>query len=105
MNKTGLQDNYMGPFDVVACSEKYFTIKLNNGRIDNVTVERVNPCFCESDAIQQAAPEQYHEVILPAPPAPAAAAEPKFCRMSYDRVVRRPSCFMFHINEDSDDYS
>ena len=39
MNKTGLHDSYMGPFDDVALSEKYFTIKLNNGKIDNVTVE------------------------------------------------------------------
>ena len=39
MNKTGLHANYTGPFDVVARSEKYFTIKLNNGKIDNVTVE------------------------------------------------------------------
>ena len=26
INKTGLQDNYMGPFDVIARSEKYFSI-------------------------------------------------------------------------------
>ena len=51
MNKTGLQDNYLGPFDVITRSEKYFTIRLNNGKTDNVTVGpvktaslKVKPC-------------------------------------------------------------
>ena len=39
MNKTGLQDNYMGSFDIDACSKKYFTIMVYNGKIDNVTIE------------------------------------------------------------------
>ena len=39
MNKMGLQYNYLGPFDVIARSEKYFTIRLNDFKIDNVTVE------------------------------------------------------------------
>ena len=51
MNKAGLQDNYLGPFDVIARSEKYFTIRLNNGKINNVTVERVKPCFSQTDAL------------------------------------------------------
>ena len=51
INKTGLQDNYLGSFDIVARSEKYFTIRLNNGKIDNVTVERIKPCFSQTHAL------------------------------------------------------
>ena len=72
MNKIGLHDNYVGPFDVIARSEKYFTIKLSNGKIDNVTIDRVKPCFSESDTLRCPATEEYHEVHAPAPLAPAA---------------------------------
>ena len=59
MTKRGLQDNYLGPFDVVARSEKYFTIRLNNGKINNVTVERVKPYFSEADALQSSKNMRY----------------------------------------------
>ena len=40
INKTGLQDNYEGPFDVIARSDIYFTIHFDNGSIDDVTIEQ-----------------------------------------------------------------
>ena len=45
INKKGLQDNYIGPFDVIKRSDKYFTIRLSNGKIDNMTINRVKPFF------------------------------------------------------------
>ena len=111
MNKTGLQDSYMRPFDAVARSETDFTIRLNNGKIDNVTVGRVKPCFSENDALPQAAPEQYREVFLPAPPAPhappaaAAPAGPEQYSTRYGRISRMPSRFIFHIENYCDDFS
>ena len=60
INKTGLQDNYEGPFDVIARSDKYFTI-----RFDNVTINRVKPCFTQSEELPQPAEETYHEVTVP----------------------------------------
>ena len=53
INYTDLQDNYEGPFDVNARSEKYFPICLDNGRIDNVTIDLVKPCFTQSGALSQ----------------------------------------------------
>ena len=39
INKTGLQDNYEVPFDVIERSDKYFTIHFDNGRIENLTLD------------------------------------------------------------------
>ena len=64
MNKTGLHDNYMGLFNVVSCSAKYFTVWLQNRKIDNLTVERIKPFFSESDALPRPAREEHHEVTL-----------------------------------------
>ena len=124
MNKTGLQDNYMGTFNVIVRSEKYLTIRLNNGKIDNVTEERVKPCF-SSDALPCPAMEEQHEVNFPAlpaapappvppapptppappippappePPAPPAPQEPY--RTRYGRIGRKPDRFTFHTRED-----
>ena len=112
VNKTGLQDNYLGPFDVIARSEKYFTIRLNNGKIDNVAVERVKPCFSQANALPRPALEQEHEVHPSAPPAPPAyqgpqpppappAGEEPY-RTRYGRISRKPHRFMFHVYKDID---
>ena len=77
MNKMGLQDNYLGPFNVIAQSEKYFTIRLYNGKVDNVTVERVKPCFSETDTLPYSEVEQEHEVHISAPPTPPAYQAPQ----------------------------
>ena len=80
INKTGLQDNYLGPFDVVARSEKCFAVRLSNGKVANVTVERVKPCFSETDALPRPAIEQQHEIETPSPaaqPAPAGFEAPQ----------------------------
>ena len=116
INKTGLQDNYLWPFDVIARSEKYLTIRLNDGKFDNVTVERVKPCFSQADTLPCPAVEQQHEVhipaspgyqapqLLPAPtappahPAPPAREEPY--RTCYERVSRKPDQFMFKVYKD-----
>ena len=122
INKTGLQDNYLGPFNVVACSEKYFTIRLDNIKIDNVTVECVKPCFSQTDALPPPTVEQDHEVHTPAPPAPAEhpapqlqpappappgnpatfappapAPRPDPYVTRYGRVCRKPDRLMFQI--------
>ena len=79
---------------------------LNNEKIDNVTVERVKPCFSQSDALPRPAKEEHTEVNIPAPlaapapPAPAAspippappapAAQPEPYRTCYGRISRKP---------------
>ena len=75
INKTGFQDNYEGPFDVIARSDKYFTIRLDNGRIDNVTIDQLKPCFTQSEALPQ--PAEDHEVTVSTPIADGCAA-PQF---------------------------
>ena len=76
MNKTGLQDNYIEPFDVIARSEKYFTIRFTNGKIDNVTTEQVKPCFSQADTLPRPTIEEEHVVNPPAPPVPPAPQLP-----------------------------
>ena len=118
MNKTGLQDKCLGPFDIIARSEKYFTIRLNDGKIDNVTVERVRPCFSQADALPRPAVEQQHEVHTPAPPAPPGYQAPQLppappappareepYRTRYGRVSRKPDRFIFQVYKDIDFFS
>ena len=64
MNKKGLNFNYKGPYDVVARSPKYLTIKLPNGMLDNVTVDRIKACFTQEEALPPPAVEQFREVIV-----------------------------------------
>ena len=54
--KSGLQDNYEAPFDVIARSDKYFTIRFDNGWLDNVMIDIVKPCFTQTKALPQPAP-------------------------------------------------
>ena len=130
MNKTGLQDNYVGSFAVITCSEKYFTIRLSNGKRDNVTIDRVKPCFSESDTLPRPSTEEHHEVYPPAPvepvepaayhdypapqqhpaspappapPAPVTRPDPYLTR--YGRVCRKPDWLMFQIYKDIDFFS
>ena len=52
---------------MITRSDKYFTIRLDNGRIDTVTIDHVKPCFIQSEALPQPAEETYHEVTVPTP--------------------------------------
>ena len=98
MNKTGLQDNYLGPFTVLERSDKYFTITYDDGKIDNVTIDRVKPCFTYNEALPRPTTEPCHEVLLSRTLAPQ---RPEPYRTRSGRIIRRPSRFMMTITNSS----
>ena len=46
-HKTPLQCPYEGPFQVLDCSDKFFTLQMN-GKIDTVSIDHLQPAFLET---------------------------------------------------------
>ena len=43
--KSALQPPYVGPFEVIDRKDKVFTIKLNDGSLDTVSIDRLKPAY------------------------------------------------------------
>ena len=69
---TPLQQPYNGPFKVISCKEKYFTLDLN-GRRDTVSVDQLKPAHLNqvSDTQPTTAPPVQQPNTLPPAPKPS----------------------------------
>ena len=80
--RSPLQHPYDGPFPVLHRYEKFFTFDIN-GRIDNLSIDRLKPVFVNHPST--ASP------ISPPPDTPSSATTPMIpaSRPSYSDIVRR----------------
>ena len=56
--KKGLSPNYKGPYKVIYAGENFFTIKLDNGSTDNVSIDRIKPAFTQEEAMPLPVPRK-----------------------------------------------
>lgn len=68
--KTGLAPNYRGPYEVIQRFPKYYSIKFDSGKIDNITIDRLKAAFTTEEALPRPQPmaRLVHIPAIPQPP-------------------------------------